>query len=84
MICEGRPFLFSKRNKPFLGNKTPKGLSKPSHRAYSTKMELKTIVQKLQAFAPLSLAEKWDNVGLLVGEFPFALIYRTFKTHHNK
>ena len=29
-------------------------------------MELKDIVQRLENYAPLSLAESWDNVGLLV------------------
>ncbi|XP_052072668.1 NIF3-like protein 1 [Mytilus californianus] len=29
-------------------------------------MELKEVVKKLNQFAPTSLAEKWDNVGLLV------------------
>ena len=29
-------------------------------------MNLKTVVSKLNKFAPTSLAEKWDNVGLLV------------------
>ena len=29
-------------------------------------MDLKEIVQKLEAFAPTSLAGSWDNVGLLI------------------
>lgn len=29
-------------------------------------MELKKIVQKLESFAPKSLAGSWDNVGLLI------------------
>lgn len=29
-------------------------------------MELKEVVKKLNQFAPTSLAEKWDNVGLLI------------------
>lgn len=32
----------------------------------SSKMELKEVVQVLEQLAPLSLAESWDNVGLLV------------------
>lgn len=33
-------------------------------------MDLAEVVTKLQTFAPLSLAEKWDNVGLLVEPTP--------------
>lgn len=33
-------------------------------------MELKDVVKKLHEFAPLQLAEKWDNVGLLVEPSP--------------
>ncbi|KAM7433865.1 NGG1 interacting factor variant 2 [Porites harrisoni] len=33
-------------------------------------MELKEVVTKLNFFAPLQLAEKWDNVGLLVEPSP--------------
>lgn len=33
-------------------------------------MELKEVVTKLNIFAPLQLAEKWDNVGLLVEPSP--------------
>jgi putative NIF3 family GTP cyclohydrolase 1 type 2 len=29
-------------------------------------MELKEVVKQLNLFAPTSLAEKWDNVGLLI------------------
>jgi putative NIF3 family GTP cyclohydrolase 1 type 2 len=29
-------------------------------------MELKKVLEVLEQFAPLSLAEPWDNVGLLV------------------
>ena len=32
----------------------------------SSGMELKSFVQKLETFAPPSLAESWDNVGLLL------------------
>lgn len=37
-----------------------------SRRGYYSTMELKEVVTKLNEFAPLQLAEKWDNVGLLV------------------
>lgn len=33
-------------------------------------MELKTVVRKLNKFAPTTLAESWDNVGLLVEPTP--------------
>ena len=29
-------------------------------------MDLKKVVSQLQSFAPTSLAESWDNVGLLI------------------
>lgn len=29
-------------------------------------MELKEVVKQLNKFAPTSLAEKWDNVGILI------------------
>lgn len=29
-------------------------------------MDLKSVVEKLNFFAPLRLAESWDNVGLLI------------------
>ena len=29
-------------------------------------MKLQSIIQKLENIAPLNLAEKWDNVGLLI------------------
>ena len=32
----------------------------------TTNMELKQVVSKLQVLAPTSLAESWDNVGLLI------------------
>lgn len=32
----------------------------------SSKHSLSQVVQKLTEFAPLNLAEKWDNVGLLI------------------
>lgn len=31
-------------------------------------MQLSTILETLEAFAPLALAEEWDNVGLLLGD----------------
>lgn len=51
--------------------KTPFSFSQPSvfPLCYSTDrgpMELKEVVQILEQLAPLSLAESWDNVGLLV------------------
>jgi putative NIF3 family GTP cyclohydrolase 1 type 2 len=30
-------------------------------------MDCKAVVSKLNSFAPLKLGEKWDNVGLLLG-----------------
>ena len=33
-------------------------------------MELKTVVRKLNKFAPTTLGESWDNVGLLVEPTP--------------
>lgn len=45
---------------------------KTSYLLNSTKMSghtLKEIVQKLNDFAPEELAEKWDNVGLLIEPF---------------
>ncbi|XP_058127204.1 NIF3-like protein 1 [Anopheles ziemanni] len=36
----------------------------------STQASLQAVVAKLNEFAPESLAEKWDNVGLLVEPFP--------------
>ena len=37
-----------------------------SRASYYSTMDLKDVVTKLNEFAPLQLAEKWDNVGLLV------------------
>ena len=37
---------------------------------YHSAMDLKEVVTKLKEFAPLHLAEKWDNVGLLVEPSP--------------
>merc|ERR1719228_2545970 len=34
--------------------------------SHSTKMNLKEVVSQLESFAPTSLAESWDNVGLLI------------------
>lgn len=44
------------------------GYLRTSERNYSFEkgMELKEIVQRLEKYAPLSLAESWDNIGLLV------------------
>merc|ERR1711970_786350 len=36
------------------------------HSSACVKMNLKEVVSKLESFAPSSLAESWDNVGLLV------------------
>ena len=41
-----------------------------SRAAYHTAMDLKEVTKKLKEFAPLHLAEKWDNVGLLVEPSP--------------
>uniref|UniRef100_A0AAG5DNP1 NIF3-like protein 1 n=1 Tax=Anopheles atroparvus TaxID=41427 RepID=A0AAG5DNP1_ANOAO len=41
-----------------------------SHTMQSTSASLKQVIEKLQEFAPESIAEKWDNVGLLVEPFP--------------
>lgn len=38
--------------------------TKPKEQIY--KMDIKNVVEKLNAFAPLRLAENWDNVGLLI------------------
>ena len=37
---------------------------------YHNAMDLKEVVTKLNIFAPLQMAEKWDNVGLLVEPSP--------------
>ena len=37
-----------------------------SRSRYYSSMDLKDVVKKLHEFAPLQLAEEWDNVGLLV------------------
>jgi len=52
--------MWSIRTGTLLGCKT---LVQSSHRS---KMDLKQVVSKLEELAPLSLAESWDNVGLLV------------------
>jgi dinuclear metal center YbgI/SA1388 family protein len=44
-------------------------------------MELKSVVNKLTQFAPLKLAEKWDNVGLLVEPSQPKTIERIFLTN---
>ena len=31
-------------------------------------MKLKKIAEKIEEIAPLKLAQKWDNVGLLIGD----------------
>ena len=41
-----------------------------SRAAYHNAMDLKEVTKKLKEFAPLHLAEKWDNVGLLVEPSP--------------
>uniref|UniRef100_A0A182J6N0 NIF3-like protein 1 n=1 Tax=Anopheles atroparvus TaxID=41427 RepID=A0A182J6N0_ANOAO len=41
-----------------------------SHTMQSKSASLEQVIEKLQEFAPESLAEKWDNVGLLVEPFP--------------
>ncbi|XP_072312579.1 NIF3-like protein 1 [Eucyclogobius newberryi] len=60
---------------PFSKTQTPSLLSPPAafpacHSSqfchHNKKMELKEVVQILEQLAPLSLAESWDNVGLLV------------------
>lgn len=38
-------------------------------------MDLKSVVKKLQQFADPSLAESWDNVGLLVEPTPPHEVY---------
>lgn len=40
-------------------------------------MDLKSVVKKLQQFADPSLAESWDNVGLLVEPTPPHEVYPT-------
>jgi hypothetical protein len=37
--------------------------------SFAEGMELSAVVKSLQSFAPKSLAESWDNVGLLVNNF---------------
>eukprot|EP00092_Neocalanus_flemingeri_P027741 GFUD01030113.1.p1 GENE.GFUD01030113.1~~GFUD01030113.1.p1 ORF type:complete len:367 (-),score=97.87 GFUD01030113.1:62-1162(-) len=39
---------------------------KKFHTSTAVKMDLKQVVSKLESLAPTSLAEKWDNVGLLI------------------
>lgn len=41
-----------------------------SRSRYYSSMDLKDVVKKLHEFAPLQLAEDWDNVGLLVEPSP--------------
>lgn len=41
-----------------------------SRAGHHSAMDLKQVVTKLNGFAPLELAEKWDNVGLLVEPSP--------------
>ncbi len=43
-------------------------------------MDLKAIVNVLQKIAPLNLAEKWDNVGLLVQPFSAQPIHQIVLT----
>lgn len=55
--------------KPHIGLCPPAGISaSPSLHFSDSKgdMDLKEVVQTLEKLAPLSLAESWDNVGLLV------------------
>lgn len=69
--------LNKSRNSAFLAAKkvsrTLKTFSQPAfHHTSLNKfagMELNDVVSKLNEFAPISLAEKWDNVGLLVQPF---------------
>ena len=47
----------------------------------SSRMDLKTIVNKLEEIAPSKLAESWDNVGLLVEPVQTGLINRILLTN---
>ncbi|XP_053326537.1 NIF3-like protein 1 [Spea bombifrons] len=44
-------------------------------------MDLRTVVSRLDAFAPPALAESWDNVGLLVEPSPPHLVHRLLLTN---
>ena len=45
-------------------------------------LELTEVVSRLELLAPARLAEKWDNVGLLVEPSPPKLVQVTGKTGH--
>lgn len=45
------------------------------------KVDLKTVLTKLEKFAPLSLAEEWDNVGLLVEPTSDFIVTKIFLTN---
>lgn len=47
----------------------------------SSRMDLKSIVSKLEEIAPSNLAESWDNVGLLVEPVQTGLIKRILLTN---
>jgi hypothetical protein len=59
---------FIKCSKSFLGQHQFIELIRKMASEKKTTVELKKIVNVLNDIAPLKLAEKWDNVGLLVGK----------------
>lgn len=53
---------FSRQTGKFISHKIQFNLIRMS----STTQSLPTIVAKLNSFAPIPLAQSWDNVGLLI------------------